>query len=201
MTVVPVVAPITVLVLTPKASTAVIFVLNNVNLPVDEDATVGFAPLILNVVALESVTVWFKIDAVPAALTPRLNVEAAPNAVTLVGSPKIVMVPALPVIIDALGNAIVAFLIAVVPVVEPIELLVAEAKTILVIAPPNAVKVTGSANNVSPAVFAVIEVTFGRASEAFLIAVVPVVPPIVLLVEDANIILVIAPPKAVKTIG
>jgi hypothetical protein len=44
-------------------------------------------------------------------------------------------------------------------------------------------------------------VAFGYAIVAFLMAVVPEVEPIVLFVEDAKIVLVIAPPNAVSTIG
>ena len=181
ITVVPVMAPITLFVLAWKASTAVMLALNRVSFPVAVDATVGFAPFMFKFVAFVKVTVGLRICAVPL-LTPRFNVAAAPKAVTEVGSGKIVMVPALPVIVDAPVNAIVAFLIAVVPVVEPIVLLIPDAKTLLVTAPPNAVSTIGSAKNVTPNVDAVTVVKFVSAKVAFLIAVVPVVAPITLFV-------------------
>jgi hypothetical protein len=110
-------------------------VLNRVSFPVDEEATVGLVPFIFKVVAFVRVTVGLRIWAVPL-LTPKVIVAAAPKTVTDVGSGKIVIVPALPVIVEAPVNAIVAFLIAVVPVVAPIVLLVPDANKVLVTAPP-----------------------------------------------------------------
>jgi hypothetical protein len=145
--VVPVMAPMTLLVDTWNASTDVMFALNNVNLPVDVEATVGLAPFIFTFVAFPNVIVALFIEAVPE-LAPMLRVVAPVNADILVTSAKIVIVPALPVMFDALGKAMFEFLIAVVPVVAPIVLLVLAAKITLVIAPPNAVTTIGSANNV-----------------------------------------------------
>lgn len=78
----PVDAPIATVVAAPNALTVNKLVLNSVNVPVLELATVGLTPLMFKVVALPNVTVALLIVVVPVA-APIATAVAAPNAFTL----------------------------------------------------------------------------------------------------------------------
>ena len=77
------VLPNVVLVEAPKAFTLAMFVLNRVSVPVELDASVGLAPFMFRVVALDSVTVALPMVAVPVE-APRAKVVAAPAKFTVV---------------------------------------------------------------------------------------------------------------------
>ena len=77
--------PILIRVAAPNALTVVRFVLNSVSVPVDDEASVGFAPFTFTVVALVRVSVALPIVAVPVA-APRARVVAAPKALTVVAT-------------------------------------------------------------------------------------------------------------------
>ena len=132
---VAVVPPIVNVVAAPNSLTVVRFVLNNVSVPVALEASVGFAPFIFNVVALDKVTVAFAIVAVPVA-APIDNVVAAPKALTPVRF--VLNNVSVPVAVDAIVGAApfmfnavafdsvtVALAIVVVPVAAPIAIVVA----------------------------------------------------------------------------
>jgi len=72
------VCPIDNVVAAPKALTVKRFVLNNVSVPVEVEASVGEAPFIFNVVALDKVTVALAIVVVPVAAPIAIVVAAPP---------------------------------------------------------------------------------------------------------------------------
>ena len=130
-----VVEPIEIVVAALKALTVKRFVLNNVSVPVEVEASVGEAPFIFNVVALDKVTVAFAIVAVPVA-APIDKVVAAPKALTPVRF--VLNNVSVPVAVDAIVGAApfmfnavafdsvtVALAIVVVPVAAPIAIVVA----------------------------------------------------------------------------
>jgi hypothetical protein len=164
--------------------------LNRFNVPVDDDAKVGLAPLTFTDVALANVTVALLIVAVPVAAPIPIAV-AAPKALTVVkfvlnsvrvpvdDDASVGFVP-LTFTVVAFDKVTVALLIVAIPVAAPIPIAVAAPKALTV------VKFVLNNDNVpvelltndglAPLTFT--DVALAKVTVALLIVAVPVAAPI-----------------------